>query len=145
MESLNNGGTGQLRSVDQLLREEEPSSWSASIADWDVQVGEDHLGNPAIWVWVILERSQTFEQRDAIHNRVMDIIADSGEERWVYIRFRTKAEQKQLQIGQLLREQEKSSWPVPIADRDVEVEEDHLDNPAISVWVTLENNQALAQ
>ena len=75
------------------LLQEEP--WD-SVADWKVEIGEDPFDKPAIWVWVILESSQRFEQRDKIRRRVLEIIAGSGETRWVYVQFRTKQEQEEL-------------------------------------------------
>ena len=61
-----------------------------------METGEDPFNEPAIWVWVILESSQRFEQRDKIRRRVLEIIADLGEMRWVYVQFRTKHEQEEL-------------------------------------------------
>ena len=66
------------------------------VADWKVKVGEDSLDYPAVWVWVILEAFQEFEQRDAIRKQVRERIAQGGDDRWVYVRFRTKAEQDDL-------------------------------------------------
>ena len=78
--------------IKKLLQEE---AWD-SVAAWKVETGEDPFNEPAIWVWVILESSQRFEQRDKIRRRVLEIIADLGETRWVYVQFRTKHEQEEL-------------------------------------------------
>lgn len=67
-----------------------------SVVDWKVETGEDSLDYPAIWVWVILETIQEFEQRDAIRKQVREQITQSGDERWVYVRFHTKAGQEEL-------------------------------------------------
>ena len=61
-----------------------------------METGEDSLGYPAIWVWVILETIQEFEQRDAIRKHVRERITQSGDGRWVYVRFLTKAGQEEL-------------------------------------------------
>ena len=61
-----------------------------------METGEDPFGDPAIRVWVILESSQEFEQRHKTRKRVRETIVGSGEQRWVYIRFRTKQEQAEL-------------------------------------------------
>lgn len=66
------------------------------VADWKVETGDDPFDEPSIWVWVILESSQKFKQRDKIRRRVLETIADSGEPRWVYVHFRTKQEQEEL-------------------------------------------------
>jgi len=70
--------------------------WAAPVADWKVKTGEDSLDYAAIWVWVILETFQEFEQRDAIRQQVRERIAQAGDDRWVYVRFRTKAGQDDL-------------------------------------------------
>ena len=66
------------------------------VADWKVETGEDSLDYPAVWVWVILETFQEFEPRDAIRRQVRERIAQAGEERWIYVRFLTKAGQAEL-------------------------------------------------
>ena len=78
--------------ISQLLQEQ---TWD-SVAAWKVETGEDPFGDPAIRVRVILESSQEFEQRNKIRKRVRETIVGSGEQRWVYIRFRTKQEQAEL-------------------------------------------------
>ena len=67
------------------------------VADWKVRIGEDSLDYPAIWVWVILETFQEFEQRDAIRKQVRERVAQEGDDRWVYVRFLTKAGQAELE------------------------------------------------
>lgn len=71
-------------------------AWDSLVASWKVEVGEDHFDEPGIWVWVILECSQRFAQRSQIRKRVVEAVAESGEERWVYVQFRTKEEQAEL-------------------------------------------------
>lgn len=78
--------------ITELLRKQ---TWD-SVAAWKVETGEDPFGDPAIRVRVILESSQEFEQRHKTRKRVREAIAGSGEQRWVYIRFRTKQEQAEL-------------------------------------------------
>ena len=78
--------------ISELLQEEK---WD-SVATWKVETGEDPFNEPAIWIWVILESSQKFKQRDKIRRRVLERIAGSGETRWVYVYFRTKQEQAEL-------------------------------------------------
>ena len=78
--------------ITELLREQ---TWD-SVTAWNVETGEDPFGDPAIWVRVILESSQEFEQRNKIHKRVRETIVGSGEQRWVYVQFRTKQEQTEL-------------------------------------------------
>lgn len=85
-------GTSEESQITELLREQ---TWD-SVAAWKVETGEDPFGDPAIRVWVILERSREFKQRNEIRKRVRETIVGSGEQRWVYIRFRTRQEQEDL-------------------------------------------------
>ena len=78
--------------ITELLRKQ---TWD-SVAAWKVETGEDPFGDPAIRVWVILESSQEFEQRHKTRKRVRETIVGSGEQRWVYVQFRTKQEQADL-------------------------------------------------
>ena len=66
------------------------------VADWKVKTGEDSLDYPAVWVWVILATFQEFGQRDAIRKQVRGRIAHQGDDRWVHVRFLTKAGQAEL-------------------------------------------------
>lgn len=56
-----------------------------------MKTGEDSLDYPDVWMWVILEAFQKFEQRDAIRKQVRERIVQVGDDRWVYVRFLTKA------------------------------------------------------
>ena len=85
--------------ITELLREQ---TWD-SVAAWKVETGEDPFGEPAIWVRVILESSQEFKERHKIHKWVRETIAGSGEQRWVYVQFRTK--QGQAELDELERQE----------------------------------------
>ena len=68
------------------------------VSDWDVEVGEDSTNDPAVWVYVILEREDvnfatTTQIRDRVTNTVETL---TKQQRWVYIRFRTALEVEQL-------------------------------------------------
>ncbi|MXW41464.1 MAG: hypothetical protein F4Z75_10080 [Synechococcus sp. SB0668_bin_15] len=89
--------TALLEDREILALLEQPSQrWAAPVAGWTVETGEDSLDYPAIWVWVLLETIQEFEQRDAIRKQVRERIAQSGERRWVYVRFLTQVGQAEL-------------------------------------------------
>ena len=98
----------EIRGWLQEQKEEWPASVARCVADWRVETGEDHLDDPAVWVWVILEDSvwgcleddAKSDQRDEICQRVLTHVAASGEERWVYVFFRTKMEQEELDSGE---------------------------------------------
>ena len=79
-----------LKLLDRQMQEQE---WTTLIDSWKVVIGEDPLDDsPTIGVWVILKRSQGFEQRDEIRQHVLKAIAKE-EKHWVYVHFRTKMEQ----------------------------------------------------
>ncbi|KKZ11470.1 MAG: hypothetical protein TQ37_07080 [Candidatus Synechococcus spongiarum 15L] len=106
------GATMMIRSTALLeeseilaLLQEQGQPWAAPVANWKVETGEDSLGYPAIWVWVLLATNQKFEletsqgefdKLEEIRKQVCERIANSGEKRWVYVRFRTKAGQEEL-------------------------------------------------
>ncbi|MYK85140.1 MAG: hypothetical protein F4025_01725 [Synechococcus sp. SB0669_bin_7] len=87
------------------LLEQPGQQWAAPVAGWTVETGEDSLDYPAIRVWGILETNQQFDletsqeefdKLDVIRKQVRERIAKSGDDRWVYVRFRTKAGQAEL-------------------------------------------------
>ena len=87
------------------LLQEQGQPWAMPVADWGVETGEDSLDYPSIWVQVLLDADQPFEletsqeeleKLNTIRKQVRGRIAKSGEERWVYVRFRTKAGQAEL-------------------------------------------------
>lgn len=85
--------------LDLLQKQDRP--WRDLVAEWKVETGEDSLDDPAIWVWVILKsiksNQEELEQLDKIDKQVIETIAESGEKRWVYVQFRTKDEQDELE------------------------------------------------
>lgn len=68
------------------------------VSDWDVEVGEDSTNDPAVWVYVILEREDiNFATTTQIRDRVTDTVETlTKQQRWVYIRFRTASEFDQM-------------------------------------------------
>ena len=80
----------------ESLRElQQKEEWISVVADWKVETGDDPFDDPAIWVWVILENMQEFEQLDKIRRRVLDTIDKPEETRWVYVQFSTKEEEEE--------------------------------------------------
>ena len=98
------GNQGPGRNTSTQHKQDQP--WAAPVANWKVETGEDSLDYPAIWVWVFLATNQQseletsqeeFDKLDAIRKQVCGRIAKSGDDRWVYVRFRTKAGQVELE------------------------------------------------
>jgi hypothetical protein len=63
---------------------------------WKVEQGEDATGDPAIWVWVVLNRDETDpEPRAVIRKAVRSALSSGAEgEHTVYVRFRTRSEEE---------------------------------------------------
>jgi hypothetical protein len=62
--------------------------------------GTDSEGEPANWIWVVLradapESVRSWENRQKIRSRVIDLLGDAGVTDWVYVRFRS-ADEKSL-------------------------------------------------
>ena len=65
----------------------------APVADWRVRVGEDWVGDPAVWVWPVLADEDTdFDTSDELEDMVRDEVARltrarTGEPLWTFVRF----------------------------------------------------------
>lgn len=70
------------------------------VRDAVFQLRTDHAGDPAVWVWLILDDDTELESRaiQAELKRVRDAIQDrvfaSGIDRWPYLSVRTVSEQR---------------------------------------------------
>ncbi len=67
----------------------------------EYQSGMDSEGEPANWIWVVLsadapERVRSWENRQQIRSRVIDLLGDAGVTDWVYVRFRSADEKAPL-------------------------------------------------
>jgi hypothetical protein len=66
------------------------------VGSWKVEQGEDATGDPAIWVWAVLDQDEADpQQRARIRKKVRSALR-SGAERdsLVYVRFRTRSEEE---------------------------------------------------
>lgn len=68
------------------------------VSDWLVETGHDSIGEPAVWVYVILEKDDVdFPTRYRLREMVRDAIhALMGPSYWAYVRFRTASEMAEL-------------------------------------------------
>jgi hypothetical protein len=71
------------------------------VVTWYFELGEDWTGDPAIWIYVIVEddapdrdgfRSAVRELRE----RIQEALKDSGVPRWPFVRIRRASEQRAL-------------------------------------------------
>ena len=64
------------------------------VSAWQVETGPDATDDPAVWVWIMLEKEgvdfQTRSQlREIVRNQVRNQTKDDS---WVYVRFRSASE-----------------------------------------------------
>lgn len=64
------------------------------VQSWQVELGEDATGDPAVWVWAILPDWADPETLSRLRGRIRDaVMQQMGERiRWVYVRFRSASE-----------------------------------------------------
>ncbi len=82
--------------VEKLLEELRPTL-PDSIVGFDVETGLDHVGDEAIWVWVILPDADTaaweYANREVIRESIRDAFL-AEKLPWVYVRFREESERR---------------------------------------------------
>jgi hypothetical protein len=89
--------------------------------EWDppfyairVQSDIDSLGDPALWVWVVYDVKEV--DLDAAHQaerKIQSLISEAGDERWVYVRFRTREEDTDTDED---NDDEENAWPDDFAE-----------------------------
>ncbi len=80
----------EISEVVDLLKNED---WRPPFYSFRVESDIDSLGDPALWVWVVYDVTEV--DLDAAHQaerKIQSLISKAGDERWVYVRFRTCAE-----------------------------------------------------
>ena len=68
----------------------------------------DSLGDQALWVWVVYDVEEV--DLDAAHQaerKIQSLISDAGDERWVYVRFRTREEDADTDED----DEDETGWP----------------------------------
>ena len=80
----------EISDVADILKREE---WNPPLYALRVESDIDSLGDPALWVWVVYDVDEV--DLDAAHHagrKIQSLISEAGDERWVYVRFRTREE-----------------------------------------------------
>jgi len=91
----------------QMLLEELRGRFPA-LTDVRIESGKDQTGDPALWVWLILReaafrknaRPALRQMEEAVRRRVSSVDPSI----WPYIRFRTDAEQREVEKAPSLYE-----------------------------------------
>lgn len=83
----------------EALRDEHAADW---IPTFDYQLSDDSTGDPAVWIWLILndevdvEADDTHEKLNRLRQRIREELREAGILRWPFIHVRTRSEQKEL-------------------------------------------------
>ena len=61
------------------------------VSSWRVEIGLDAADDPAVWVWAMLDDEEVdIDTGEQLRNVVREAVQrETGDERWVYIRFRS--------------------------------------------------------
>ena len=80
----------EISDVEDILSKEE---WSPPFYSYRVESDIDSLGDPALWVWVVYDVDEVdLEAAHQAERKIQSLISEAGDERWVYVRFRTREE-----------------------------------------------------
>lgn len=80
----------EISDVENILGKEE---WDPPFYSCRVESDIDSLGDPALWVWVIYDVDEVdLEAAHQAGRKIQSLISEAGDERWVYVRFRTREE-----------------------------------------------------
>jgi len=77
------------------------------VLTWTFEVGADSTGDPAIWIWVIVDdqaaKHEEFFTKTAreVEGEIRAALSAAGVARWPYIHFRTGSEQRALKDARL--------------------------------------------
>lgn len=102
----------EISDVEDILRKEE---WSPPFYSYRVESDIDSLGDPALWVWVVYDVDEVdLEAAHQAERKIQSLISEAGDERWVYVRFRTREEDADTDEDN----DEDSSWSDDSAESD---------------------------
>jgi len=102
----------EISDVEDILNKEE---WSPPFYSCRVESDIDSLGDPALWVWVVYDVTEVdLEAAHQAERKIQSLISEAGDERWVYVRFRTREEDADTDEDN----DEDSSWSDDSAESD---------------------------
>jgi hypothetical protein len=91
--------------VVQALDDERSEVWFPKfIVNYDVQFGQDHTGDPAVWVRFIVadeaaEDDHIVDSLPLLRRKIYELLAAKGIDRVAYLNFRTEGEEQELIAG----------------------------------------------
>jgi hypothetical protein len=91
------GGT----EADHVRRVLKQADFPPSVKSFDFELGEDATGDPAAWIWIIVDDAASDSQDFAstaseIRQRVRKAFAEARILRWPYVRFRSVSEERHV-------------------------------------------------
>jgi hypothetical protein len=102
----------EISDVADILKKEE---WSPPFFSCRVKSDIDSLGDPALWVWVVYDVNEVdLEAAHQAERKIQSLISEAGDERRVYVRFRTREEDADTDEDN----DENSSWSDDSAESD---------------------------
>ena len=102
----------EISDVEDILNKE---GWSPPFYSCRVESDIDSLGDPALWVWVVYDVNEVdLEAAHQAERKIQSLISEAGDERWVYVRFRTREEDADTDEDN----DGDSSWPDDSAESD---------------------------
>jgi hypothetical protein len=74
----------------------------AGVLTWEFEFGQDSSGDPAVWIWVVVEDAAADDPHFAavstrLQRTIHEELQRAALDRWPYLRFRTESEQRALQ------------------------------------------------
>ena len=93
--------TASIEELLERLRNEGRFPAKPKIRRFEVEADYDHTGDPALFIWVLLEDDTPEEEQrwadvKPIEETIREAVFASGDPRWPYVRFRTEAEHLEL-------------------------------------------------
>jgi hypothetical protein len=94
----------QDREADEVRRILMSLTFPREVLTWDIEFGTDSTGDPALWLWIILEDGAANDVEFAaltagIRDQIRRALRDAHIESWPYVRFRTASEEQEILQG----------------------------------------------
>ena len=72
------------------------------VVDEVIKLDTDTAGEEAFWIWIIVEdaaakREGFFSETRDLTRRIREQFHNAGEDRWAYVRYRTRSEQDEIE------------------------------------------------
>ena len=94
--------------TDKIQAMLESMHWDPPVHAWRVESDIDSLGDQALWVWVVYDVEEVdLEAAHQAERKIQSLISDAGDERWVYVRFRTREEDADTDED----DEDETGWP----------------------------------